>query len=610
MSTSIDGKIKAWLYDNLGSRIDVDAPGRWCTTFLYSDDGSRLFSCGTSREGDSFLVEWDESQGTIKQFYHGLIKKPAGTVVHFDTTLNQFLAIGEDSQIKFWDMNNVNILTSTHAEGGLSSQPRLRFNKEGNLLAVSTTDNGFKILATATSLRSLRPVETSTAAIFRSSRRPTEFKVSSSSAAAIKNAIVPSGAEILRAWNSSLERNFAAGDSSTPRGDKPMSSKIEESRTLDGVAEKNKHRQLCEITHPVQCQQVTMPRGNSAANKVLRLVYTHSGVGLYALGSDGILTVWKWQSDERNPGGKATTRVLPQQWKPKRPDTENVMATEHAIGVHPSDCVPCLTLSRNDGYAVSVYGGLTSLFNTKTFREIAGIMPPPPTTTCFQFYPLDNNIMAFGFDDSTVSIYQVREDVEIAILEGHRSGITGLAFSTGLNILVSAGGDGVLCVWNTNIWGKIKTVAVNMLADMPLGGETGVQFHPDHVHLLVTQQRLLAVYDASRMERVSEWAPRCAFLEPITSATYSGDGQLVYASFLDGSVWVLEASTLRPRCHIALSAYNVVPGVNGGEAVYPLTIAAHPQERNQFAIGLTDGSVKVMEPLESEGEWGKSPPDN
>lgn len=40
-STAVDGKIKAWLYDNVGSRVDYDAPGLWCTTMLYSADGSR-----------------------------------------------------------------------------------------------------------------------------------------------------------------------------------------------------------------------------------------------------------------------------------------------------------------------------------------------------------------------------------------------------------------------------------------------------------------------------------------------------------------------------------------------------------------------------------------
>lgn len=42
-STALDGKIKAWLYDNVGSRVDYDAPGQWCTTMLYSADGSRYF---------------------------------------------------------------------------------------------------------------------------------------------------------------------------------------------------------------------------------------------------------------------------------------------------------------------------------------------------------------------------------------------------------------------------------------------------------------------------------------------------------------------------------------------------------------------------------------
>lgn len=43
-------------------------------------------------------------------------------------------------------------------------------------------------------------------------------------------------------------------------------------------------------------------------------------------------------------------------------------------------------------------------------------------------------------------------------------------------------------------------------------------------------------------------------------------------------------------------------------AVYPLVIAVHPQEPNQFAVGLADGSVKVIEPAEYEGKWGTTPP--
>ena len=78
----------------------------------------RLFSCGTSKDGDSHLVEWNESEGAIKRTYSGFRKKSAG-IVQFDTTKKHFLAVGEDNQIKFWHMDNINVLTSTDAEGGL-----------------------------------------------------------------------------------------------------------------------------------------------------------------------------------------------------------------------------------------------------------------------------------------------------------------------------------------------------------------------------------------------------------------------------------------------------------------------------------------------------------
>ncbi|KAF5950537.1 hypothetical protein HYC85_012530 [Camellia sinensis] len=77
-----------------------------------------LFSCGTSKEGESYIVEWNESEGAVKRTYHGLGKRSVG-VVQFDTTKNRFLAAGDEFVIKFWDMDNVNLLTTTNAEGGL-----------------------------------------------------------------------------------------------------------------------------------------------------------------------------------------------------------------------------------------------------------------------------------------------------------------------------------------------------------------------------------------------------------------------------------------------------------------------------------------------------------
>ncbi|KAI8030917.1 Topless-related protein 4 [Camellia lanceoleosa] len=74
-STGIDGRIKAWLYDNLGSRTDYDAPGHSFITMAYSADGTRLFSCGTSKEGESYIVKWNKSEGAIKRTYQGLRKR-------------------------------------------------------------------------------------------------------------------------------------------------------------------------------------------------------------------------------------------------------------------------------------------------------------------------------------------------------------------------------------------------------------------------------------------------------------------------------------------------------------------------------------------------------
>ena len=84
----------------------------------------RLFPCGNSEEGKSYLVEWNENDGAIKRVYNGLWKWSVG-VVQFDTMKNQFLPTGDEFQIKFWNMDNVDILTTTAAKGGLLVMPML-----------------------------------------------------------------------------------------------------------------------------------------------------------------------------------------------------------------------------------------------------------------------------------------------------------------------------------------------------------------------------------------------------------------------------------------------------------------------------------------------------
>ncbi|XP_019088639.1 PREDICTED: topless-related protein 2 [Camelina sativa] len=584
-STALDGKIKAWLYDNVGSRVDYDAPGQWCTTMLYSADGSRLFSCGTSKDGDSFLVEWNESEGAIKRTYLGFRKKASG-VVQFDTTRNRFLAVGEDNQLKFWDMDNNNLLTTVEADGGLPSLPRLRFNKEGNLLAVTTADNGFKILANGDGLRTLRVME---ARSFEASRASTEMKVSSS---AMVTNIGPAIGKMEQ-----MDIGSPTRPTPIPNGVDAMSRTMEKPRNMESV-EKSKPSELMEIVDPAQCRQVTMPDSKDSVSKVARLLYTNSGVGVLALGTNGVQRLWKWSRSEQNPTGKATASVTPQHWQPN-----SGLLMTNDVPENPEGTVPCIALSKNDSYVMSACGGKVSLFNMMTFKVMTTFMPPPPASTFLAFHPQDNNIIAIGMEDSTIHIYNVRVDEVKTKLKGHQKHITGLAFSAALNILVSSGADAQLIFWSADSWEKKKSSAIPLPAGKSPVGDTRVQFHNDQVHLLVSHETQIAIYDGSKMECIQKWVPQESLSSPITCASYSCNSQLVYASFADGNIGVFDAEYLRLRCRIAPSAYMPQPTQNSAP-IMPLVITAHPQEPNQIAVGLSDGSVKVLETPEPFRRWG------
>ncbi|KAK9019997.1 hypothetical protein V6N11_054495 [Hibiscus sabdariffa] len=527
-STSIDGKIKAWLYDNMGSRVNYDAPGQLCTRMLYSSDGSRLFSCGTSKDGDSFLVEWNEDEGKIKRIFSGFRKNTTG-VVQFDTAKDRFLAVGDDRKIKFWDMDDTNILTSTDADGGLPSLPRLRFNKEGNFLVVTTEDNGLKVLVNANGLRALREMEArsyeaSTIPLLKVLSRTTlltcfafvcierlltiffflvmdwvsgSAMVTSTGPVVSKLEHVDSPARpttlvcctcmklyfllIVLVWhnkaymwitsqgvvNLTIYMGLAGRKNIThvESGVEPMSSGIEKPRNLEDASDKTKPWELTEIVDPTQCRTVTFPDDLDTISKVARLLYTNSGIAVLAIWSNGVQKLWKWSQSEQNPSGK-------------------------------------------------------------------------------------------------------------------------------------------IFFWNTDNWEKINSIGLQMPAGKALrGGATRVQFHSDEVRLLICHERVLAVYDVIKMELIRQWIRREVLSSPISSAAYSCNSQLVYATFTDGNIGVFDADSLKLRCRIAPSAY-ITPALSNSRTIHSLVVTTHPQEANQLAVGLTDGSIKVIEPSEMDKKWG------
>ncbi|KAH0978648.1 hypothetical protein GBA52_005825 [Prunus armeniaca] len=481
-STAIDGKIKAWLYDCLGSRVDYDAPGLWCTMMSYSADGTRLFSCGTSKEGESHLVEWNESEGAIKRTYSGFRKRSLD-VVQFDTTRNRFLAAGDEFQIKFWDMDSTNVLTAVDADGGLPASPRLRFNKEGSLLAVTTNDSGIKILANNDGLRLVRMLEGRAMEKNRGTSEPINSKP------LIVNALGPI-VNVPNAVPPALERpdRIQPAVSISNLGTMENSRLVDVKPRISEDIDKIKSWKISDIVDPSQMKALRLP-DSTTAGKIVRLMYTNNGLALLALASNAVHKLWKWQRNERNPSGKATAYVTPQLWQP-----------------------PNGTLMTND-----------------------------------------------------------------------------------------------LCVWSIDGWEKKKTRFIQAPAgrQSPLVGETKVQFHNDHTHLLVAHESQIAVYDC-KLDCLRSWSPKDALAAPISSAIYSCDGLLVYATFCDGAVGVFDADTLRLRCRVAPTAY--IPSFSlSGNPTYPLVVAAHPSEPNQIAVGMTDGSVHVVEPSDVELKWGGAP---
>ncbi|CAL9194584.1 protein TPR3-like [Musa acuminata AAA Group] len=587
-STALDGKIKAWLYDNLGSRVDYDAPGHWCTTMAYSADGSRLFSCGTSKEGETFIVEWNETEGAVKRTYQGFRKRSLG-VVQFDTTRNRFLAAGDEFLIKFWDMDNTNLLTTIDADGGLPASPRIRFNKEGTLLAVSTHDNGIKILANADGIRLLRTLENRS---FDASRTVSETIT--------KPMMSPLSAAAVATTSGITDRTAPPMPISGMNGDGRNLVDVKP-RITDELMDKSKIWKLTEINEPTQCRSLRL-MDNLRTSKISRLIYTNSGAAILALASNAIHLLWKWPRNERNSSGKATASVAPQLWQPP----SGILMTNEITDTNPDEVVHCFALSKNDSYVVSASGGKISLFNMMTFKTMTTFMPPPPTATFLAFHPLDNNIIAIGMDDSTIQIYNVRVDEVKRKLRGHSKRITGLAFSNALHVLVSSGADAQLCVWGTDGWEKQRSrfLQIQSARTPSTISDTRVQFDQDQIHFLAVHETQIAIYETTKLECVKQWSPREGSA-PISHATFSCDSQSIYASFLDATVCIFNAANLKLRCRILPAAY--LPA-SVSTNVHPLVIAAHPSEPNQFALGLTDGGVHVVKPLESEGKWGVNPP--
>ncbi|CAA2973430.1 topless-related 4-like isoform X1 [Olea europaea subsp. europaea] len=357
-------------------------------------------------------------------------------------------------------------------------------------------------------------------------------------------------------------------------------------RIADGSSGKSRLQKLIEVNKPSECHFLRLP-DSLVAVKVPRLMYTNSGSAILALYVNAVHKLWKSPENDSNLLGKFPANCI------------QCCTARLMTGMNPEDAVPCFALSNNDSYVVSASGQEISYFNTLTFQTKKSFKSPSSAVTFLAFHPQNNNIIAIGLDDSSIQIYDVEANEVKTELKAHQKRITGLAFSNILNVLVSSGADSQLCVWSTDTWEKQTNEYLRSPAGASLAA-TLVQFHQDQTHLLAVQETQLVIYEAevANLDWRVKWPLKASV--SITYATYSCDSKSIYVSFKCGSISVLTAASLRLRCRINPSLY--LPA-NPSLQAYPLVIAAHPSKPNQFAVGLSDGGVYVLEPLESEGKW-------
>ncbi|MCD9639571.1 WD domain protein [Datura stramonium] len=563
-STSTNGEIKAWLFENSGPRLSFETPCHCCMRILYSADGKRLFSCGTNKDGDSRMVEWNETKGYVERSYLGLDRCSSG-VVQFDISCNKYVAAGDSHVIKVWNVNDAQLLTVVRAGEDLPASPYVRFNKKGTLLAVFVDNKRIKILANDCG----------------------RFLLQTSSGASRK----------LAGYSLSGPANSSSTDDVVPQ-----------EKTADDLASMESHKilgnqSISKVVQVSRCQSSRLP-SNVKTKRVWRLMYTHAGNDLLALVADGHHLLWRWSKSGSNLTGQTTTKCTPQLRQPQ----SGLLLTNSLPSSDAGAVSPCLALTKNDSYAISASGGAVSIINILKFKKIKSIMPPTPAATCIACHPSDNNVIAVGMDDSTIIVYNVRLDEVKSRLKGHSKRITGLAFSNILNVLVSSGADSEIVVWNSTNWQRERSTMLQISADwLPTElSETSVQFHRDEKCFLVVHETQIAIYETTKLECVKQWIIK-NFCARISHATLSCDSEWIYAVMKDGIILILSASDLSPKYEIDPSTF--LP-CDFSSNVFPLVVAAHPQNANQFAVGLNDGGVVVIEPPESDGRWLVPPQGN
>ena len=154
------------------------------------------------------------------------------------------------------------------------------------------------------------------------------------------------------------------------------------------------------------------------------------------------------------------------------------------------------------------------------------------------FSPVDNTLLASGSSDSTVKLWDVVNQTNVATLKGHAGAVGSVAFSPNGMLLASGAGDGTVKLWDVETHTNVATLEGHT------NEGTSVAFSPDGTFLAVgesdgiiklwdveTHQNIATFggYDAATVavivdiENQRNWFTPVSFLSDTTLAAGSGD---------------------------------------------------------------------------------------
>lgn len=325
--------------------------------------------------------------------------------------------------------------------------------------------------------------------------------------------------------------------------------------------------------------------------------YTNEGDAILALFGDGMHRKWKLK------------KIFGQILLEKAP---NFVQRETERSRRITEAVPFLAFSQDDCFAVSSIGQSVYLLDMMK-SEIEMTYLEGGGATAAAFNPVKCFIIAIGDRNALINIFNFY-DKRRKELDGHKSRITGLSFSNDGKFLISSGDNGQLysrTFTSGTVTNKVETLMVNH-EESDGHRPIFVQFVKDGYNVLAFDSKTVAIYNED-LKVQGMWTPPSESLGSIEHSAFSCDGKMVFIAFSCGIVGVLKSvesewsmkltNLIDPSDFIFYSSRGKRPV--GASGLRPLVITSHPSFPKQFAVGLSDGRVFIVEEEAESEEWGE-----